>query len=91
MSGEFFSSNFPLDKTICKNCAYRFSRMIEPLDLEEYGLTEEVLNELGVEDDEEVIVEQHVCLVNYQDLDAIVKECSHFKEFNEVSFFKNPF
>jgi hypothetical protein len=89
MPNEVFSTDFPLDETLCRDCIYRFSRLVEPLDPEEFGITEEVLNELDIKDDDDIIVEQHTCLITYQDLDGMVKKCTHFKKYSEIQFFHN--
>ena len=48
---------FPMEDSLCKDCKFRMSRVLLPLDLEEFGLTEEELEEIGVDDDEKVVVE----------------------------------
>ena len=89
---DFISTNFPLDETICKHCAFRMSKVITPVDPEAFGLTEEDLEELNLAEDEDIDVEQHTCLISHQDMDYIVKDCNHFKDVDEQSFFiHNPY
>ena len=78
---------FPLDDTLCKNCVNRMSRELNPIDLEDFDLD---LSENDVEDidnGEELIVEEHTCLILNQDMFYIVKSCTHFKNKNDVSLF----
>jgi hypothetical protein len=88
-----YSEEFPMEETLCKNCIFKMSRLIVPIDLETFGLEDNVVNELLSEsEDETVQIEQHTCLVNQQDMDFVVVECSHFKEKTDLSLFKNnPF
>jgi len=82
---------FPLEDTICKYCANRFSRQVIPIDFEEWGID---LDELDIEEEDEVIVEQHVCLILYQDIDCIVQKCNNFKpvgRHKEGFFARDPF
>ena len=83
---------FPLDETICKYCSYRMSILVIPLELEDFGLSDEDLNSIGVDDDDEVMLEQHTCLVIQEDMDYLVKDCTQFKDNREVSLFStNPY
>ena len=86
---QIHDEDFPLDETICKNCIYRMSKLITPIDPEEFGLSEEYLDQLDLEDDESIAIEQHTCLINYQDMDYIVMECNHFRSIESESFFRN--
>lgn len=88
MDGEFYDG-FPMEKALCNNCIYKFTRIVELIDPEDI---EDVLEALDIDDGRDVVIERHVCLVNYQDIDSIVIECSHFKEHEEIPFFhNNPF
>ena len=92
MSEEIFSTDFPLEDSICKNCAYRLSKVISPIDPESLGITEEDLEELDLDDDEELLIEQHTCLVTQIDMDYIVKDCNCFRNVAESEFFiHNPY
>jgi hypothetical protein len=90
---EIFSNDFPMDETLCRDCAYRMSKVISPVNPEAFGFDPEDLEELDLEDGEELIVEQHTCLINHQDMDYIVKDCSHFKNMTESTpfFINNPY
>ena len=84
---------FPMDETICKICAYRMSRLVSPLDLDDFGISDEDLKDIELNaDDDEIIVEQHTCLVIQEDMNYLVRECTHFKDKREVSLFtSNPY
>lgn len=57
--------------SLCENCVHCMKRIIEPLDYEAYGLSED--------DEENVIVIQALCLISDVDLaDHVVKECNKF-------------
>ena len=77
---------FPMEETLCKNCEYRFSRVLIPLDYEVYDID---VNEYDLEEGEDLLIEQHVCLASNQDLDGIVTECNKFKENGSESLFVN--
>lgn len=90
---EIFSNDFPMDETICRDCVFRMSKIISPVDLESFGLDPKDLETLDLEDGELLIVEQHTCMITNQDMDYVVKDCSHFKPMtNETPFFiNNPY
>lgn len=94
MSDEVYSYGdiFPLEDTICLNCAFRMSRVIVPLDPDSFGITDEDIRDMDLEDEEDIMVEQHTCLVIQQDMDYVVRECNHYKDINEKAFFMhNPY
>ena len=80
---------FPLQDSLCNNCKYRISRALIPLDLETFGLTEESLEELDIEEDETLIIEQHSCIVLQEDMDYIVQECNHYQPNKGNGLFLN--
>lgn len=80
---------FPLEETLCKNCMYRISRTIIPIDPEVFGLDEDMINNMDLEDGEDIMLEQHTCIVLNQDMDYIVVTCNLFKDIKDASFFKN--
>ncbi len=83
---------FPMDETVCKNCAYRMSRFVVPLDLEDFGISEDDMKDIELTDNDEIMLEQHTCLIIQEDMDYIVRECTHFKDKREVSLFtSNPY
>jgi hypothetical protein len=89
---EIYSDNFPLEETICRNCVYRVSRLITPIDPESFGLTEEDVEEMDIPEGHDIMVEQHTCMILQSDMDYIVKDCNHFKDANGGSFFiSNPY
>ncbi len=86
------SNLFPMDETICKVCSYRMSRLVVPLELDDFGISEEDLKDIELNDDDEIMVEQHTCLIIQEDMDYLVRECTHFKDKREVSLFtSNPY
>ena len=89
-TNTYYGEVFPLEDTICKNCVHRISRIIVPLDPESFGLDEEVLSYMGIQDNEDVIIEQHTCLITQQDMDYIVRECSQYADDNTI-FKHNPY
>lgn len=78
---------FPMETTICRDCVHRFSRVIQPLDLDMYGIDANDFDDLA--EGEEILVEQHVCLISHQDLDGEVRECNKFVGRDEGSLFRN--
>jgi hypothetical protein len=89
---EIYSDNFPLNETICKNCAFRLSRIVSPIDPTSFGISEEDLIEMDVSEDEEINIEAHTCLILHSDMDYIVKDCSHFRKMEAGSILiNNPF
>lgn len=83
-----YGDEFPLDEALCRNCAFRMSIVVEPLDPETFGIDEDMLLDMNLDEDEGLIVEQHICLVSQQEMDYIVKSCNHFKSCAELSIFK---
>lgn len=88
-----YSEDFPMDETLCRNCVFMMSRTIIPIDLEAFGLDENTINKILDEkaDDDVVQIEQHTCLVNQQDMDFVVLECSHFKTRESTLLRNLPF
>lgn len=81
---------FPMEKTICKNCVYRFSRTIGPIDPETYDIPLDNLPD--VEEGDQILLEQHLCLLLQEDLDAVVVNCSKFLDRRDKSIFiDNPY
>lgn len=86
---DFSADTFRIEDTICNTCKHRLTRLIIPLDYEEWGIDP---NELGISDDDSVIIEQHVCLITQQDLDGIVQDCNKYVNIKESVFFsENPY
>ena len=90
---DFHDEDFPLDDTLCKDCIYRMSRVITPLDPEDFGISDADLEEMGLDEDEELMVEQHTCLISNTDMDYLVRECSHYRSNMEGNafFLNNPY
>ena len=67
-----------LEGSLCASCIHRVSRLIEPM-TEEF--IDYVLDKMGVdsvEDDVELLVEQHMCLITGDELDGIVHNCNKY-------------
>jgi hypothetical protein len=87
-----YGDMFPLDETICKYCIHRMTRLLVPMDLEDYGLDEENLKAMDLTEEDEIMLEQHTCLIIHQDMDYLVRECNHFNNGKDVSLFtSNPY
>lgn len=89
---DYHNMLFPLDLTLCKDCAYRLSRRMVPLDeedLERFGFDNTIEND---DDYDETIIEQHICLATKQDMNYMVVECNYFTEKTNGSLFRtNPY
>ena len=74
---------FPLEGNLCSDCINRFYRSMIPIDYEVYGIN---LDELEIDDDEELVLEQHTCLITNEDIDGVTKSCNHYKPRKETDF-----
>lgn len=79
MSDKIIKHSYPLEKSKCFGCAHLLSRVLIPLDYESYGID---LDEFDLEEDEDLEVEQYVCLAIGDDIDAIILECNQFTPNN---------
>lgn len=86
---EIYSDNFPMNETICKDCAFRMSRVITPIDPEDFGLTEEDMDEIALEVGECILIERHTCMIDQSDMDYIVRDCNHFRDMKAGSLILN--
>lgn len=66
-----------LQKSICKNCKKRFSRLIIPVVKPHKEYLEEVF-ELPEIVDEDYKIHNHICMELSADIDTIVVECTHY-------------
>lgn len=90
MSEDYKAGLFPMDETLCRDCSHRFSRIIQPLDYESWGIDPDVIDD--IDPNEDILVEQHTCLITQQDLDGMVRECNRFSDIREQTFFAdNPY
>lgn len=62
------------EQSLCKNCDHILTRIIEPIDPEDFGLTQEELDEL-----EKPVIEQNTCLIIGMDIMYKVLECNKYK------------
>lgn len=66
-----------INNSLCGTCAHRFSKLIEPV-TEEFR--DYILEKLNIEEDEnlELFIEQHRCLITDEDIEGIVHECNRY-------------
>lgn len=84
MSDEIYDdldSNF-IENSLCKNCIYRVSREIKPL-ASSIDLWEE---SLGIDIQDDTILETHCCELLGIDLDHIVLKCNKYKAEDADTF-----
>ena len=67
-----------MEGTVCAECIYLFSRTLEPFDMTELDLDFEALGLEG--DGEDLLLEQHICLLTGLDIDVRVLECNQAKQ-----------
>lgn len=77
---------FPLQDSLCLNCANRLSRVFVPLDYGMYGLD---LDDFDLEEGEPLEIEQHTCLVLGQDLDGVVSVCNKYLDTRSKNLLNN--
>lgn len=65
----------PLKGSLCATCEFRASRVIIPFYEEEYGISRK---EMGLDENEDVILEHHMCKELGIEIDHIVLECDHY-------------
>lgn len=70
----------PTDFSICNNCSRLMVRTVLPMDMESFGIDEEVLKELEIGEDEDIEILYYTCLETMQDMDYIVLNCNKFKD-----------
>ena len=84
-----YGDMFPIEETLCNTCKYRLSRTLIPLDLENFNLDEAALKELGLEEDSDIAVEQHTCLIIGEDMDYLVATCNKYEPTEDSTLFKH--
>jgi len=67
-----------LEGSLCASCIHRVSRLIEPMTEEFIDYVLDKMGEEGIDDDVELLVEQHMCLVTGDELDGIVHDCNKY-------------
>lgn len=67
-----------IEQSLCKDCDYRISREIKPLE----SAIEFWEESLGIEINDETILETHTCILLGMDLDHIVINCNKYKSNN---------
>lgn len=85
---EVSFKEFPIEESLCFTCKYLVSRVLVPIDPESMGIDRD---DFDLEDDEDIVVEQHTCTALMQDMDFIVLECSKYEEAknNKKEFFRH--
>lgn len=74
---EVYTQEFPIEDSLCFTCKHRLSRVLSPMDPESMGID---LDEVELDDEENLIIEQHVCTATMQDMDFIVLACSRYED-----------
>jgi len=69
----------PITGSICETCEHLVSRVILPLDEEEFGINRE---ELDIPEDEDVFYEHLFCKQMLIDMDHIVVTCNKYEKEN---------
>ena len=62
----------------CFTCQHRMSRVVEPITQEDIEYYLELLG-INEEDDVELYMEQHTCLITNEVIDGIIRECTKYK------------
>jgi hypothetical protein len=77
-----------LQNSKCRNCVHRLTRVIEPITAEdiEYYCS---LVDMEMDDDYDLFIEQHKCLLTGEDLDGIIVDCSKFEPSNKYVLLHN--
>lgn len=78
----------------CKDCKHLVSRIIIPLDYEDFGISVEDLQaELDADDydeeNEQIAIVHNTCSILNMDLGHIVVECNKHIKTEQVTFFEN--
>lgn len=74
---EVYTQEFPIEDSLCFTCKHRLSRVLVPIDPEAMGID---LDEVDLDEEENLVVEQHTCTAIMQDMDYIVSACSKFED-----------
>lgn len=82
-----YGATLDLSHSKCFTCAHRLRRVLEPEDLAEYDITDEMLENEGIDPDGGIVLEQHTCILCGLDLDGSVVECSHYKDKRAKNLF----
>ena len=83
-----------IENSKCKECEHVVSRIVIPMDYEEFGISlEELQGELDAEDYDEnndrIAVVHNTCSILNMDLNHIVVECNKYLKTNNITFLKN--
>ena len=83
-----------IENSKCKDCEHLVSRIVIPVDFEEFGITIEELQEELDDDDydennEQIAIVHNTCSVLNMDLGHVVVECNKYVKTDSITFFKN--
>lgn len=76
-----------LDGSKCIDCIYMISRLIVPIDPDDFGFTQEEFAEMS--EDAPVLVEQFTCAILNMDIVYHVVECNKHTKSKDNSLFAN--
>ena len=82
-----------LESSKCKDCEHLISRIVIPVDFEEFGISMEELQEELDDDDydenkEQIAIVHNTCSVLNMDLGHVVVECNKYIKTDNITFFK---
>jgi len=62
----------------CWDCIYRLTRFVEPVTEDDIQFYLSMVD-IDDNDDYDLVIEQHRCLLTDEDLDGIIRECNKYK------------
>lgn len=74
---EDYTPDF-FEMSLCKDCEHMISRLIEPINPEDFGMTQEEFDEEEID-----VVEQNTCLILNMDIMYKVVHCNKYKKILE--------
>jgi hypothetical protein len=75
------------DKSICKKCKHRITRVIIPLFPEDWLYPENDEEREAIENGEEITVDHEYCIKLNLDLDHVVLKCSLYEPVQKSEYF----
>jgi len=86
-----------LENSKCKDCEHLVSRIVIPMDFEEFGISieelqEELDDESYDENKEQIAIVHNTCSILNMDLSHVVVECNKYVKTDNITLFKtNPY
>lgn len=77
-----------LNESKCLYCKYRFSRIIEPITQEDIDYYSSFLDIEDLDDNYELQIEHHRCLMTDEDLDGVIIKCNHFEPVSNMKLIR---